>query len=595
MRFTHKPNRHYLRADNLYSVLLCRGFFVGIFFNRFCAKKLEMFIKSLFLLLIFFYLCSVLCCCSPIAKELETGLTENRKNYTGGEPYSLVKYTLKLKNERFIIRAKFTNANKDWIQSDFILPQEVKLNKITKKITYFADDGEYILGKKIKIWGIFPRIILDKHVILRASPEDAMLIMEWPASPMLIRATLLEKTEKHHKNLSFFSKFRTFKEELISMVLLLIISAAAVISVEVGLSVAIIEIFLGTLVGNFLGIRPAPWMMFLGGFGGIVLTFLAGAEVDSATIRRMLKETLLIGILSFLLPFLGVFSFCYFLWGWPYDASVIAGIALSTTSLAVVYAVLVETGLTNSEIGKIIMASTFVTDFGVVLALSGFFAELSWYTLIFMGVSAAVIALTVIFAPWIFKRYGQRIIEPEIKFLFAVLLVFVYFSKLGATEALLPAFILGLLLSKTFSTNQTLRRRLASVSFAIITPFFFINSGMNISLKLLILNAAVFGILFGIKIATKFMGVYPLARKFVPKASIYTTLLMSTGLTMGTIASTFGLSTGRIDQAQFSVLVGVVVMSAIVPTIIAQLWFQPTLQPDRSEEGGSLEVKKSLK
>lgn len=541
-------------------------------------------IKSSLLLLICFILPYLVFCCSATSQDLETGLTPERQIGTDSASYSLVKYVLKVKNDRVIIRANFTNTSKDWVKANFILPQDVKFDKTAREIIYFGDYGRYVLGKKTKIWGMFPRLVLNKDVILSASPINAILIFGGPADPIHVRASPLGEIEKKPP---FLSKFGFFKDDYISMVLLLTVFVAGVISVEAGLSAAIIEIALGIIVGNFLGIKPTSWMTFLAGFGGVVLTFLAGAEVDLVAMRRRLKETILIGILSFLFPFLGASSFCYFLWGWTYDASVIAGIALSTTSLAVVYAVLVETGLTNYEIGKIIMSACFITDFAVVLALGGFFAEVSWYTFIFIGVSAAIIALTITFGPWIFKRYGQRIIEPEIKFLFAVLFVFIYFSKLGATHALLPAFILGLLLSKTFSENRALQRRLGSVSFAVITPFFFINGGMNISLKLLITNAALFGILFGIKIAAKFMGVYPLAWKFIPKGSMYLTLLMSTGLTMGTIASMFGLTSGRIDQAQFSVLVSVVVMSAIIPTVIAQIWFQPAVQLHPSKEGNS--------
>src|SRR5207249_814838 len=144
----------------------------------------------------------------------------------------------------------------------------------------------------------------------------------------------------------------------------LLIFVASVLSVEVALSAAIIEIGAGVVAGNFLGLHPAPWMDFLAGFGGILLTFLAGAEVDPGLLRNKLKESLLIGGLSFLVPYLSAIGYCYWVAQWTWEASLIAGCALSTTSLAVVYAVLVETGLTDSAIGKIIMASTFITDMG---------------------------------------------------------------------------------------------------------------------------------------------------------------------------------------------------------------------------------------
>ena len=85
-------------------------------------------------------------------------------------------------------------------------------------------------------------------------------------------------------------------------------------------------------------------------------------------------------------------------------------------------------------------------------------------------------------------------------------------------------------------------------------------------------------ILFVLKIGAKLLGVYPPARRYVPRDATYTTLLMSTGLTFGTISTLFGLQNKIIRQEQYSVLVTVVILSAFVPTLIAQKFFQPTIK-----------------
>jgi Kef-type K+ transport system membrane component KefB len=365
-------------------------------------------------------------------------------------------------------------------------------------------------------------------------------------------------------------------DSYIALIIGLLVFLGSLISVETGISVALIEIILGVIGGNFLNISPTPWLTFLAGFGGILLTFLAGAEVDVVILREKAKESLLIGGISFLAPFLGATAYCYWVANWTLNASIIGGIALSTTSLAVIYAVLVETGLTNYEIGKILMASCFITDLGTALALSLIFAEFSAFTLVFAGVSILVIFIMPKISPYIFKRYGERVIEPEIKFLFFIIFLFIYVSKLGSSHAILPAFVAGLVLSKVFNENRLLQRKLRIIAFAMITPFFFINGGMNISLKMLYQNFGLFVILFGVKQLTKIAGIYPFARRYVKKEAMFTTLLMSTGLTMGTISSMYGLSSGIINQAQFSVLVAAVVVSAVLPTFIAQKWFFPS-------------------
>lgn len=364
----------------------------------------------------------------------------------------------------------------------------------------------------------------------------------------------------------------------------ILIFFASLVSLKLGLSVAVIEITLGAVAGN-LGLQAEAWMNYLAIFGGILLTFLAGTEIDTRLMRQKFKESFLIGALSFFLPFVGVTLFVYYVIGWSLNAALIAGIALSTTSLAVVYAVLVETGLNRTELGKIIMASTFVTDMGTALALSLIFVKPTLYTAVFLGVSVLVILAAVEFSHRVLEhpRLMNKVIEPEIKYIFVLLLIFIYFANLGDGHAVLPAFLLGLYMSKHFtetSATRELRNRLRTVAYAVITPLFFLVGGINISFPLIATAFGLFVMLFVLKLAMKFLGVYFLARRYLPHGSMYTTLLMSTGLTFGTIASVFGLNAGYIDQTEYSVLVGVVVASAVIPTFIAQKWFTPVHSED---------------
>ena len=363
-----------------------------------------------------------------------------------------------------------------------------------------------------------------------------------------------------------------------------LIFLASVISVEIALSAAIIEIVIGVIAGNFLHLQSPQWMDFMAGFGGILLTFLAGAEVDQQILKSKLKESILIGGFSFLIPYLASVAYCYWIAHWSWKASLIAGCALSTTSLAVVYAVLVETGLTATPIGKIIMASTFITDIGTAIALSLSFATWSVNTVWFLVGSAVLIVLAPRFLPRVFERYGARVIEPEIKLLFLLLFVLMSLGKWGQSQAVLPVFVLGLMLAPMFHKHKELQRKLRIVAFAMITPCFFIKGGMNVSLALLASNWALLLILFAVKTGAKFIGVWTVARHYIKEHASYTTLLMSTGLTFGTISSLYGLQAGYIDSAQFSVLVAVVIATAVIPTFIAQRWFSPVLSAEMQEE-----------
>ena len=374
------------------------------------------------------------------------------------------------------------------------------------------------------------------------------------------------------------------KADLVPLIVGAIVFLASLISLKLGLSVAIVEIALGAAAGN-LGLKPEEWMTYMAGFGGIILTFLAGTEIDTRLMKEKLKASFLIGTLSFLLPFAAVFLYTYHAAGWSYKASLIAGTALSTTSLAVVYSVLVETGLSNTAIGKLLMASTFITDIGTALALSILFVKPTLYTLIFISVSLNVIYLADKLSRHVFMHplFRNKVIEPEIKYVFLLLLAFMFFANLGEGHAVLPAFLLGLLMSGHFkqtAESRVVRNRLRTVAYAVITPIFFVVGGTKISLPLIATALGLFVILFIIKIAAKFLGVFFLAKRFIPQGRMYTTLLMSTGLTFGTIASVFGLNSGFISQVQYSVLVGVVIASAVVPTFVAQRWFRPVHSED---------------
>jgi Kef-type K+ transport system membrane component KefB len=363
-----------------------------------------------------------------------------------------------------------------------------------------------------------------------------------------------------------------------------LIFVSSLISLATGLSVAIIEILSGIFAGA-LGIRPEAWMMYIAGMGGIILTFLAGTETDMALLKEKAKESFVIGSFSFLVPFLGIFAFTYYVIRWDLYASLIAATAFSETSLAVVYSVLVETGLVKKKIGKLIMASTFITNMGTALALSILFIKPTLYTLVFVLVSVIVIYFATQFSHLIFEnpKLKNKVIEPEIKYIFVLLLIFIYFANLGAGQAILPTFLLGLFMSGHFSETagaRNVKTRLRTVAFAFITPIFFIVGGLRISLPAILSSLNIFVIFFALRLALKFIGVNLFAGKYIPHGRNFTTLLLSTGLTFGAIATIFGLNMGLINNEQFSVLLGTIVASSVIPTVLAQKWFMPVEDED---------------
>lgn len=360
---------------------------------------------------------------------------------------------------------------------------------------------------------------------------------------------------------------------------------ATLLSIWLRLATALSEIVVGTIaqlvIGALIGTAALGadqgWIKFLSGTGAIVLTFLAGAELDPQVFRRKWKEATAVGLISFFAPFLACAAAARWLLGWGTEASWLAGVAMSTTSVAVVYAVMIEFGFNVTDYGKTVLAACFVTDLGTVIALGLIFAPFTLKTLLFVvAMTVAAFAL-----PWVtprfFRRYGGRPSELEAKFLLLALFGLGALAAWADSEAVLPAYLIGMVLAGTVGKDHVLVRRLRTLTFGLLTPFYFIRAGSFVSVPALIAAPGAFVLMLIVKVAAKIAGVYPVTKMFrsPAKEGMYTTLLMSTGLTFGTIASLFGLSHAIIDEAQYSALVATVIASAVIPTLIANAWFLP--------------------
>ena len=379
---------------------------------------------------------------------------------------------------------------------------------------------------------------------------------------------------------------------------------ASLISIRTGISVALVEILIGLAAGNMavgfeggtlqVGLATAQssggqlhhvlqsteWTNFLALLGSGVLTFLAGAEIDPQSLKTNWRASLLIGVLSFAVPFGVVWFFAQYFFGWSLHEAQIAGIALSTTSVAVVYAVMIEGGFSDTAMGKMILAACFITDLGTVLALGTLFATYNLALLVFVIVTLIALWFMPRWTQSIITRFGAtRVSEPEVKFIFFVLFFLGGLATAAKSEAVLPAYLIGLVVAGVFLRDKTLVHRMRSIAFAVFTPFYFIKAGLYVSLPALWTGLLLIGAFLILKMATKIVGVFPLARMhwMNKREASYTTLLMATGLTFGTISALFGLQNHLIDQRQYSILVIVVILSALVPTLIAQKFFQPSV------------------
>jgi Kef-type K+ transport system membrane component KefB len=376
---------------------------------------------------------------------------------------------------------------------------------------------------------------------------------------------------------------------------LLLALIAVLVANWLRVSTALSEIVVGTVAqlaigalvgGEALGAKD-PWITFLAGTGAIVLTFLAGAELDPDVFRAKWKESSAVGLVGFFGPFFGAALVAHYFLHWPWRPSWLAGVALSTTSVAVVYAVMLELGFNRTTYGKAILAACFINDLGTVLALGLIFSPFTRKTLIFLGASIVLFVILPSITRWFFERYGGRVSELETKYLLFLLFGLGSLAVWSGSEAVLPAYIIGMVLAGTVGKDHLLIRRLRTLTFGLLTPFYFIRAGGFVSVPVLIAAPLVFVTLFFTKMISKLVGLLPTVRVFGYNGhdGIYYSLMMSTGLTFGTISALFGLNHGIIDQGQYSQLVATVIASAVIPTAIANARFLPRhLLPKRERE-----------
>ena len=377
---------------------------------------------------------------------------------------------------------------------------------------------------------------------------------------------------------------------------------STVIAYHLKMSIALIEICIGVaaaaVANHFFGANALgsnqEWLRFLASTGAILLTFLAGAELDPKVIASKKKEVLVVGFIGFLAPFLGCAALAKFILHWSTQASWLTGIALSTTSMAVVYAVMLETGFNKTEFGKGVLGACFINDLGTVIALGLIFAPFTYKTLVFVVVSVVVLGLFPFVTSFLTRAYGNRTAAIRAKWVVLVLFGLGALALWSGSEAVLPAYIAGMLLAEFAAKEDHWVRRMRTLTIGFLTPFYFLRAGTLVSVPALIAAPIIFLFLFGGKVISKIFGLYPVIGRFRKerKEKWYYALMMSTGLTFGTISALYGLSHGIVTPEQYSFLVAAVIASAVIPTMIASFAFMPKhLLPVHKKGEGRITVR----
>ena len=361
---------------------------------------------------------------------------------------------------------------------------------------------------------------------------------------------------------------------------------SGIVAHHLRLSIALVEICVGIVVA---GIAAAfnhsaddlganlEWLRFLAASGAVILTFLAGAELEPDVMRRKLTEVTVVGLVGFFAPFLGCAAIARYLLHWDPQASLLCGVALSTTSMAVVYAVMLETGFNRTDFGKGVLGACFINDLGTVIALGLLFAPFTYKTVVFVIATAVVLGILPFLSHRLSRTYHHHTAEIKTKWVIFILFGLGALALWSGSEAVLPAYLVGMVLAEFSLGDAAWIRRLRTLTIGFLTPFYFLRAGTLVSLPAVIAAPAVFLLLLSGKVLTKIFGLYPVVGIYRRERNErwYYTLLMSTGLTFGTISALYGLANGIVTPAQYSFLVAVVIASAVIPTLIASVFFLP--------------------
>lgn len=356
----------------------------------------------------------------------------------------------------------------------------------------------------------------------------------------------------------------------LAAVLVLIVFIASVISAETGIAVAVLEVVGGMVAGNLLDLEPEQWLIVIAAIASVAITYLAGSEVDTQLLREELGLTLGLGIASFVPPLAAGFLVAFYGLGWDPTPSWVAAIALSETSVAVVYALIVQRGMSGSLLGKRLLAATFVTNTATAVALSLVFARPSLGFAQFVLISLALVVALPWVMPRLSARWGESPIYGEVRVVLVALILLVWSASEADGHALLPAFVLGLVMAGHYSRRPREREQLRVFTFSFLAPLFFVGSGLAVSFGALWGALGAFLLLAAAKFAPTIAAVWVAARRRMEsRDALAVALLMSSGLTFGTITAVFGRDAGILDATQFSVVIGVVVTAAVVPTMAA--------------------------
>lgn len=363
------------------------------------------------------------------------------------------------------------------------------------------------------------------------------------------------------------------------LVLAILIIGAGIISLELGISTAVVEILLGILARNIVPLFGISWddfigkgemLTFLAHVGLMALLFIAGFEIDFDLLKQNLKSSLSVGLSSFFVPFLIVGLVSFFIFGRDLDKAAIAAISLSATSIALIFSYLRERGLHDKKVGQLLITCAMVVDIASVVLLVVFFIPVDTK----FAIDIVILGLAILAAPAIgrllLKRYAGNPNEFGLRFILFLLISFSFIAQSTRIHEALIGFALGLIMGRLLREHLQLVDKLSGIVFSFFAPVFFFYVGSQFVLNGMRTLDWLFAVLLLVISATAktWATAAPLKRIISGKAARFGGTLFNYNLTFGLVAAFYGFNQGIITGAEYNVLLFVIVTTAFIPTFL---------------------------
>ena len=356
-------------------------------------------------------------------------------------------------------------------------------------------------------------------------------------------------------------------EDIIIVSIFIVLSGF--VALELGFATAIAELLAGITAHELISFQSTEVIVVLADIGILILMYVAGLEIDLDVLRQSFKPSVAIGFSSFIFPFISIIFISKYLLCFTTEQALLTGIALSTTSIAIVYPTLRQSGALNKE-RKMILSAAMITDLLSMSALGILF--LTWSTLLIVLIMGLFLFtfLFPLFGSRIFKYYKGNVAEFEFKIILLLLLVVAIASEKAGIESALIAFILGMITSGVVVEHENLQIKLRGLAFGFFAPIFFFTVGLSIGIMDFVSNILLLSAFLIICFVAKYVGTYFASKRYVPGSAGYVAALFNSRLSLGIIATVLGLKSGIFTQGIYSAIIGAVVLSSIISSVICR-------------------------